>query len=315
MSLYLFATADAARRQRTGAELVARQRAARDAAAFLDLAVLGLDTANAVLRVGAALVTALRAEGVEALVVALPTAPAIDPWQAGFAFRRRAAEQVWWFPDEVDEDGVGLPGVGEGFELDPWAPRPPVIETERLCLTFPTSEQVADYHRRIVGTRIFDTLDWDGPEDESALPDYWVSAARAFVGGPSQLLTLALIERSTGRCLGGASLSPVDGDAGVQELGYALAEDAWGQGFATEAARALADVAFEHRGARRVVARVLAGNTASEAVLRKAGFELEGLARAQHRKRDADVDGLVYGLARAQWHPSGSVRRVRLDPR
>jgi RimJ/RimL family protein N-acetyltransferase len=140
-------------------------------------------------------------------------------------------------------------------------------------------------------------------------------AARAFAGGPSQLLTVAIIHRETGRCLGGASLSPLDGDPGVQELGYALAEDAWGQGFATEAARALVDVAFEHRAARRVVARVFVGNAASEAVLRKVGFELEGTARAQHRKGDRHLDGRVYALTQARWQPSGSLRRVRLAPR
>ena len=40
---------------------------------------------------------------------------------------------------------------------------PPLIETKRLLLTWPTPEQIADYYAAIVATSIFDTIVWDGP--------------------------------------------------------------------------------------------------------------------------------------------------------
>lgn len=310
MSLLLFSEADATRRAALGRQRVQALQAEREAAVWVDLAALQQASAAAVLRVGAALTDALRAEGATALVVGLPTEPPVDPWQAGFALRRHAAEPVWWWqPPEP-----GATDEGHLLEIEPWAPRPPIVETARLRLTFPTPEQVRDYHHRVVGTAVFDTICWDGPSDEAALPDYWLGAARAFTEGASGLLSLAMIEQATDRYVGGISLLPLDGDPGVQELGYALAPDAWGQGFATEAVRALLEVAFVHRGVRRLVARVFEGNTASERVLIKAGFTLEGRAPAQHQKRGRIVDGLVFGLSRTAWQPTPGLRRIRLSP-
>ena len=42
-------------------------------------------------------------------------------------------------------------------------PQPPLIETERLLLTWPTPEQIDGYYDSIIGTNIFDTIFWDGP--------------------------------------------------------------------------------------------------------------------------------------------------------
>lgn len=61
---------------------------------------------------------------------------------------------------------------------------------------------------------------------------------------------------------------------------YELARPAWGRGLATEALGAM--VAFGHgaAGLHRIEAVVMPGNDASAQVLRKAGFEEEGLLRA-----------------------------------
>ena len=49
----------------------------------------------------------------------------------------------------------------------------PRIETERLILTWPGSAQIDQYYDDIIGTNMFDTLYWDGPEDSSELHEYW----------------------------------------------------------------------------------------------------------------------------------------------
>jgi len=63
------------------------------------------------------------------------------------------------------------------------------------------------------------------------------------------------------------------------EIGYALARDAWGQGFATEAARALVEWALTQPGIYRVWAVCDVDNRASARVLEKAGLLREGLLR------------------------------------
>jgi RimJ/RimL family protein N-acetyltransferase len=63
------------------------------------------------------------------------------------------------------------------------------------------------------------------------------------------------------------------------QFGYCLARDAWGHGYATEAARAFVAAALEIPGLWRVQAFCDVENTASARVLEKIGLEREGTLR------------------------------------
>ena len=60
------------------------------------------------------------------------------------------------------------------------------------------------------------------------------------------------------------------------EIGYWLGEEYWGRGIMTEAVKLLTKYAFEELDLVRVYAGVFVWNKASQAVLGKAGFHLEG---------------------------------------
>ncbi|HEX6587891.1 MAG TPA: GNAT family N-acetyltransferase [Longimicrobiales bacterium] len=79
-------------------------------------------------------------------------------------------------------------------------------------------------------------------------------------------------DRFVGCC--GLKVSPYEGgpDATELELGFHLVPDMWGQGLATEAATAVAHVAFDRLHAARVFAGHHPENAASRAVLNKLGF-------------------------------------------
>jgi ribosomal-protein-alanine N-acetyltransferase len=79
---------------------------------------------------------------------------------------------------------------------------------------------------------------------------------------------------ATGKIIGHAGLQRMDGTEHV-ELGYYLGRAAWGQGYATEAARATLRYGFETCGLARIVAVVRPENAASRAVLDKLGFRHE----------------------------------------
>ncbi len=64
------------------------------------------------------------------------------------------------------------------------------------------------------------------------------------------------------------------------ELGYCLARDAWGQGYATEAARAVTEAALADPAIYRVSACCAPANHASVRVMEKIGMRREGLLRA-----------------------------------
>lgn len=67
---------------------------------------------------------------------------------------------------------------------------------------------------------------------------------------------------------------PPDSDGSV-EIGYGVMEDLRSRGYATEMVRALVGWAFE-RGVKRMQARCLPTNLASQAVLKKVGFRRVG---------------------------------------
>lgn len=81
----------------------------------------------------------------------------------------------------------------------------------------------------------------------------------------------AVETRAEGRLLGWCGLAEFD-NTGDVELLYCLAADCWGQGLASEAARACVACARDQIGLPRIIAAVLAQNTASRRVLEKSGL-------------------------------------------
>jgi RimJ/RimL family protein N-acetyltransferase len=83
-------------------------------------------------------------------------------------------------------------------------------------------------------------------------------------------------ERTTGRPIGWGGLQHAT--IGIGEcltVGYVIAPDAWGRGYASEIAAASVAHAFDVLGADRVHASVLATNGASRRVLEKAGLAVQ----------------------------------------
>lgn len=86
-----------------------------------------------------------------------------------------------------------------------------------------------------------------------------------------------LIESRQGKhLLGGTGLAFESSEcAGT---GYVIAKDSWGKGYATEALRTVVEIARK-TGIQRLYALCHPENIASERVLRKCGFEYEGVLR------------------------------------
>ncbi len=68
------------------------------------------------------------------------------------------------------------------------------------------------------------------------------------------------------------------------EIGYRLLHNAWGLGFATEGATALAHYGFDDLGLDRIIGVTLPGNKASQRVLMKAGLTDQGWGRYYDRR-------------------------------
>lgn len=77
------------------------------------------------------------------------------------------------------------------------------------------------------------------------------------------------------------------------ELAYWIGEKHWGNGYATEASKALVEFAFDEKGYHKVFARYFDFNEASGKVLEKIGMRKEGILR-DHVKKDGSYVDLVY---------------------
>ena len=171
--------------------------------------------------------------------------------------------------------------------------RPCVLETERLSLRPPTLldakaiARLADDHRIAVNTR--------------RLPHpYAVTDAADFVRtlADSGRETAFLIEHNH-EPIGMVGIVWREPD--LPELGYWLGVAHWGQGFATEAARAAIDFFFETFEADTLFAYARVSNPASRNVLEKCGFHWTGveLHRFEVLASSAPVDSLR--LTRGVW--------------
>jgi RimJ/RimL family protein N-acetyltransferase len=98
------------------------------------------------------------------------------------------------------------------------------------------------------------------------------------------------------------------GDVGVKlhenlmqaDLGFTLAADRQGYGYATEAVRAVLDDLFA-RGLRRVSAECDARNTGSARLLERVGFQQEGLRPAFTWLKNEWTDDVLFGLLADHW--------------
>jgi len=74
--------------------------------------------------------------------------------------------------------------------------------------------------------------------------------------------TWAVVEKESGAVVGDVGFG-VYAPTGEPELGYTLAADVWGRGYAFEAAQACVEAAFANLPQRRLVAKVESGNERS----------------------------------------------------
>ncbi|MEM8557607.1 MAG: GNAT family N-acetyltransferase [Bacteroidota bacterium] len=106
-----------------------------------------------------------------------------------------------------------------------------------------------------------------------------------------------------GTVIGACGLFALDAENRTAEIGYLLARDAWGHGYAAEGVDAVLRYGFETLGLRRVEADIDPRNAASVRLCERAGFRYEGLLRERWHVNDEVCDTAFYGLLRREWLP------------
>jgi ribosomal-protein-alanine N-acetyltransferase len=117
----------------------------------------------------------------------------------------------------------------------------------------------------------------------------------------------ALEVRETGAMIGFTGLVPVLFEAPFTpavEVGWRLAREAWGHGYATEAAGAALDHGFDEAGLEEVVAITATTNERSMAVMRRLGMHRDPADDFDHPRIPAEHRlrrHVLYRLRAAEW--------------
>ncbi|MEZ8092973.1 GNAT family N-acetyltransferase [Photobacterium swingsii] len=127
------------------------------------------------------------------------------------------------------------------------------------------------------------------------------------VGEWPEHLTI-VIRDTSGAYMGMAGLPSVMFLEGNFEVGYQLAEHAWGQGIATQAALYLTSLAFNELGAHKVTADCYASNIGSYKTLEKCGFNREGSQKNYYKVENGFVDRLHYGMTKTDFIAQNSAQ-------
>ena len=198
-------------------------------------------------------------------------------------------------PPEMLQD-IPTPSVRE--------PSTCVLETERLALRKPTLADARAIAHLANDRRIADMT--------RRLPHpYAYEHAVEFVGALADSPdNVFLIERSH-QPIGMVGVDWREKDA--PELGYWLGVEHWGQGFATEAARAMIDFTFEEFSIEHLFASARVANPSSRNILEKCGFQWSGVQLHRFEAIGSSTPVDCFKLSRSVWsslkHWGTSTRR------
>ncbi len=148
-----------------------------------------------------------------------------------------------------------------------------------------------------------------GPRAEQSTAEYLEALLESQTERPRTRFELAVEEQGSGRLIGACDLSMIEG--GVFDLGYMLGAEHWGNGYATEIARALAESAFRELRAERVISTVDVNNRASIRVLEKVGMRWEAVYRKHRRAKNRWWDCHMYILPREVWESERAFPEAR----
>ncbi len=176
----------------------------------------------------------------------------------------------------------------------------PTLETDRLILRLPCAEDLdawAAFMADPVAARFIGGAQSAGGAWRSLAT---MAGAWAVFG----CCNFSVIEKTSGRWIGRCGPWYPAGGPGP-EIGWAFDRSAWGQGYATEAARRCLAFAFEDLHWDRVVHPIDPANTASIALAKRIGSTL--LGPTQLVMAHVVVTADLYGQSRADWRARSAV--------
>lgn len=174
----------------------------------------------------------------------------------------------------------------------------PTLHTKRLTLR-PFTLADAPEVQRLAGDRVVasQTLSIPHPYENGMAEDWIRTHPKEFAAGRAAIFALTLADFTLCGAIGLGILTAYR----LAELGYWLGQPYWGQGLATEAARAVLAYGFQELNLNRIQATHFSDNPASGRVMEKIGMAYEG-CRPEHTYKWGEFKDIkLYGILRRDW--------------
>lgn len=176
----------------------------------------------------------------------------------------------------------------------PWIP----FETERLRLRDFRADDVDAVHVYATDPEVIRYMNW-GPNTPEVTRQVIDRHLQRQAGWPRDDLSLAVELKASGVLIGVISLHDANTDNSA--FGYCYNRDYWGQGYGTEAALAMAEIAFTRLGHHRIWATCDARNHGSYGIMEKVGMRREGHLLKDTKAHDGWRDSYLYALLADEW--------------
>jgi len=113
---------------------------------------------------------------------------------------------------------------------------------------------------------------------------------------------VSVVYKKTKKVIGWCGLGSLDCKPEDVEIFYGLSSEYWGQGLATEAAKAMLHYGFDIIGLNRIIAVVKLDNIASKKVIEKMGMKFEKILKVDDIHHSGYDGELYYALTKDEYH-------------
>ncbi|MGN9775470.1 GNAT family N-acetyltransferase [Micromonospora sp. H33] len=176
------------------------------------------------------------------------------------------------------------------------------IRTERLDLRPFTASDLESLHAYFSDPELHRYVDIGGPTDlEGSRAVLARRQKRTTLSDAGDSIQLAIVLRETGQIVGDVVLIWTRPEHRQGEVGYMLAPDHRGHGYAGEAAAGMLTLGFDQAGLHRITGRIDARNTASARLLERLGMRREAHLRENEIIRGEWTDEVIYAILAREW--------------
>ena len=174
------------------------------------------------------------------------------------------------------------------------------LETERLLLREFRPEDEAAIYEYASDAAVVRSADWE-PNDLTTIRANLTRRLQKQEHWPRDSIEIAVTLRSDGCLIGIMRLSLLDRNNRTADFGYTLNRRYWNQGYATEGARALLNLALSGFGLHRVWAACDVRHHASYRVIEKIGMRREAWFQRDVWQKGAWRDSYLYAVLAEEW--------------